>query len=165
MTRGVYIAMGANLGDRRATIDAAVRDLNAVEGVGVVRVSSLVETAPVGPGSQGMYLNGAAELATTLSARALLDALLGIERSHGRDRDREARWGSRTLDLDLLVFGDAVIDEERLSVPHPRLHERVFVLAPLNEIAPDLSVPGRGVVRELFAAVVTGDDQPASARG
>lgn len=155
MTARAFIAIGSNLGRRHATIHAGVRDLGRVGGVRVVRLSSLVQTDPVGPPGQGPYLNACAELATTLSPRDLLNAMLGVERLHGRDRSKEQRWGARTLDLDLLVYDDRVIREEGLEVPHPRLGERAFVLVPLAEIAPRLVVPGLGTARMLRRRVGT----------
>lgn len=138
------VALGSNLGDRRAHIDFAFGALGGLPDSRLVARSSVVETAPVGPVEQGAYLNAAALLETSLSARDLLDRLLSVELQRGRDRGREQRWGPRTLDLDLLLYGDRVIDEPGLSVPHPRLHERLFVLHPLAKIAPDLVVPGLG---------------------
>jgi len=138
------IGLGSNLGDRQEHLDAGVRAIAALPGVRLVAVSPFIETDPVGPAGQGAYLNGAATIETTLGARALLDALLEIERTRGRERASEHRWGPRTLDLDLLLFGDAVIDEPGLRVPHPRMHERAFVLEPLAAIAPELDVPGFG---------------------
>ncbi len=129
------IAVGSNLGERAVTIDGALDRLGQRRGVTVVRRSRLLETEPVGPPGQGSYLNGAAELRTTLSPRELLDALLAVEVEFGRDRRTSIRNGPRTLDLDLLLYGDEVIDEPGLTVPHPRLHERLFVLEPLAEIA------------------------------
>ena len=140
----VYVGLGANLGDREATIRAAVVALP-----GVVSVSSLRETDPVGKTDQPKFLNGVAALDTSLSPRELLDLLLSIERELGRER-RE-RWGPRVIDLDLLLYGDEIVDEPGLNVPHPRLHERRFVLEPLAEIAPGLVIPGRGRVEELLA--------------
>jgi 2-amino-4-hydroxy-6-hydroxymethyldihydropteridine diphosphokinase len=139
-----YVGLGANLGDREATIRAAVAALP-----GVVAVSSLRETDPVGKTDQPEFLNGVAALETALSPRELLDVLLAVERSLGRER-RE-RWGPRTIDLDLLLYGNAVIDEPGLTVPHPRLHERRFTLEPLVELDPELVVPGRGRVSDLLA--------------
>jgi 2-amino-4-hydroxy-6-hydroxymethyldihydropteridine diphosphokinase len=135
-----YVAVGANLGDRRANIERAVQILNETDGVEVTRVSSLLENQAVGgpPGAPD-FLNGAIELRTTLSPRDLLDRLLNIEQALGRQR-RE-KWGPRTIDLDLLLYGDDVIDQPHLHVPHPRLHERRFVLQPLAEIAPDVVHP------------------------
>jgi 2-amino-4-hydroxy-6-hydroxymethyldihydropteridine diphosphokinase len=143
MTRA-YVGLGANLGDREATIRAAVAALP-----GVLAVSSLRETEPVGVTDQPRFLNGVAALETELSARDLLDTLLALERRLGRER-RE-RWGPRTIDLDLLLFGEEAIDEPGLTVPHPRLHERRFALEPLAEIAPDALIPGRGRVANLLA--------------
>ena len=143
MTR-VYVAVGANLGDREATIRAALAALPDV-----VAVSELRETAPVGVVDQPPFLNGAAALETELSPRELLDVLLEVERRLGRER-RE-RWGPRTIDLDLLLHGDDVVDEPGLTVPHPRLHERRFALEPLLDLDPDLVVPGRGRVIDLLA--------------
>ena len=139
-----YVGLGANLGDREATIRAAVAQLP-----GVVAVSPLRETDPVGVTDQPQFLNGVAALETELSPRELLDVLLAVERRLGRER-RE-RWGPRTIDLDLLLYGDEVIDEDGLTVPHPRLRERRFVLEPLADLAPKLVVPGLGGVEELLA--------------
>ena len=139
-----YIGLGSNLGDREATIEAAIAALP-----GVVAVSRLRETAPVGVLDQPPFLNGAAALATTLTPSELLGKLLAIERELGRER-RE-RWGPRTIDLDLLLYGDAEVDEPGLTVPHPRLHERRFVLEPLHELDPELVVPGRGPVADLLS--------------
>ena len=118
----------------------------------MVAVSSLRETPPWGPVEQPSFLNGAVEIETDLGPRVLLELLLEIERSLGRDRSGE-RFGPRTIDLDLLVAGDRTCDEPGLMLPHPRLHERRFALEPLAELAPDLVVPGRGSVTELLAAV------------
>lgn len=141
MTHDAYIAIGSNLGDRQATIDRAINNINALEGVRIIKQSSIIETPPVGDIDQGPYLNGVVHVQSTMAARDLLDFLLQIETVHGRDRSQEQRWGPRTLDLDLIVFGDQVIDEPGLQVPHPRLHERSFVLIPLAEIAPDILIP------------------------
>lgn len=131
--------------------------LRRTDGVTIVRVSGVIENPAVGPDRQDDYLNGVCHLETTLSARALLDALLAIERACGRLRDAATRWGPRTLDLDLLLYGDSVIDEPGLKVPHPRMAQRVFVLAPLAELAPRLTVPGLdATVAELLGA--TGAD-------
>ena len=145
------IALGSNLGDRRATLESAVRSLALTPGVEVLRVSSFIETAPVGPGEQNDYLNAALIARVTLSAHELLACLHAIEKSHGRDRSATERWGPRTLDLDLILFGDEVIDAPGLHVPHPRLRERAFVLEPLTQIAPEMSVPtlGRTVAQLL----------------
>ena len=151
MTRA-YVGLGANLGDRERTLRAAVDALAAEEGIEVVSVSTLRETEPVGVGEQPRFLNGAVELETTLTARELLDRLLAIEQRFGRVRI-PGEHGPRTLDLDLLLYGDDVIDEPGLTVPHPRLHERRFVLEPLAELAPGLLVPGRGDMESLLRGV------------
>jgi len=147
-----YVALGANLGDRERTLREAVDALAAEEGIEVVAVSTLRETEPVGVGEQPRFLNGAAELETTVTARELLDRLLAVEQRFGRVRS-PGEHGPRTLDLDLLLYGDEVIDEPGLAVPHPRLHERSFVLEPLAELAPGLVVPGRGDVESLLRGV------------
>jgi 2-amino-4-hydroxy-6-hydroxymethyldihydropteridine diphosphokinase len=139
-----YVGLGANLGGR----EAAIR--NAAELLGAQRLSTIRETEPWGYADQPPFLNAVAELDTELSARALLDRLLDVERELGRTRDGP-RWGPRTIDLDLLLYGGATIDEPGLTVPHPRLHERLFVLEPLAELAPDAHVPGVGEVSELLA--------------
>ena len=151
MTRA-YVGLGANLGDREATLLAAADALAAEEGIEVVMVSTLRETEPVGVGDQPRFLNGAAALDTTLAARTLLDRLLALEQRFGRVRV-EGEHGPRTLDLDLLLYGDETIDESGLTVPHPRLHERRFVLEPLAELAPGLVVPGRETVESLLRGV------------
>ena len=157
-----YVGVGANLGEREATILGAI-DLLAVQpGVDVVGVSALRETEPWGPVEQPSYLNGAVALETDLAPRDLLDVLLDVEQSFGRDRAMEVRWGPRTLDLDLLLHGDLVRDEPGLTLPHPRLHERRFALEPLADLGPALVVPGRGTVAELLASL---DARPAPPDG
>ena len=151
MTRA-YVGLGANLGDRERTLREAVDALAAEDGIEVLAVSTLRDTDPVGVGDQPRYLNGAAELETTLTARELLEALLALEQQFGRVRV-PGEHGPRTLDLDLLLYGDEELDEPGLTVPHPRLHERVFVLEPLAELAPSLVVPGRGEVESLRSGV------------
>ncbi|MEM1424055.1 MAG: 2-amino-4-hydroxy-6-hydroxymethyldihydropteridine diphosphokinase [Planctomycetota bacterium] len=137
-----YIALGSNLGDRLAHLKAALAALRRREGVEVVAVSAFVETEPVGPPGQGAYLNGAATLLTERSPAAVLELLLRIEREVGRDRSLEPeRNMARVIDLDLLLHGDSVVEDERLLLPHPRMHERGFVLGPLASIAPDAVHP------------------------
>jgi len=143
MTRA-YVGVGANVGDRERTIRAALQALPAV-----VAVSQLRETEPVGVIDQPRFLNGAAALETELSPRELLEVLLGVERELGRER-RE-RWGPRTIDLDLLLYGGETIEEPGLTVPHPRLHERRFTLEPLLDLDPELVIPGRGRVADVLA--------------
>jgi len=141
MEVNAYIAIGSNLGDRSQTIERALNAIGSHPTIEIITRSTIIETAPVGDIEQGAYLNGVIQVRTTESPRELLDALLGIESAFGRERDNEQRWGPRTLDLDLIVYSDQVIDEPGLQVPHPRLHERSFVLIPLAEIAPDLMLP------------------------
>jgi 2-amino-4-hydroxy-6-hydroxymethyldihydropteridine diphosphokinase len=145
-----YLGLGSNLGDRLATLRASRVALNAVPGVRVLESSRLYETAPVGgPPGQGPYLNGVLAVATKLSPLFFLDACLAVEETFGRDR-RE-RWGARTLDLDLLFHGRTVCADARLILPHPRLHQRAFILVPLEELAPGLVHPGLGLtVRQLL---------------
>ena len=135
-----YIALGSNLGDRESNLRSAVLMLDKLEGVAVKRVSTLLENPAVGgPSGAPDFLNAAAEVETTLSAPALLGRMLDVERSLGRAR-RE-RWAPRPIDLDLLLYGNAVINEPGLIVPHPLMHQRLFVLKPLAEIAPRAEHP------------------------
>ena len=138
----VYLGIGSNLGDRARHVQQALEQLERLDQTRLVAASAVIETAPVGPIEQGAYLNAAAAIETGLSPRDLLRALHAIERAHGRDRTQEARWGPRTLDLDILVYADLMMTEPGLTIPHPRLHERVFVLEPLAEIAAERLVPG-----------------------
>jgi 2-amino-4-hydroxy-6-hydroxymethyldihydropteridine diphosphokinase len=150
------IGLGSNLGDRKAQLDAAVAALAEAPGVVVRAVSRYHETAPVGgPEGQPNYLNAAAAVETTLDPLDLLHVLQAIE--HRAGRVRTVRWGPRTLDLDLLLFGDRIIETGELQVPHPRMAERLFVLAPLAEIAPGAVDPVTGrTVAELLAACQAG---------
>jgi 2-amino-4-hydroxy-6-hydroxymethyldihydropteridine diphosphokinase len=145
-----YVGLGANLGPREATLLRAVDLLAAKPEIDVLGLSSLRETEPVGVEDQPAFLNGALVLETTFSPRGLLDALLRVERELGRERTGE-RWGPRTIDLDLLLYADEVVDEPGLTVPHPRLHERRFALEPLAELDSELVVPGRGCVSKLLS--------------
>ena len=151
MTRA-YVGLGANLGDREAAIRRALELLGAESGIDVVAVSTLRETEPVGYADQPAFLNGAAALETDLSARALLDRLLAVEQELGRVRGVGPRFGPRTIDLDLLLYGAEVVDEPGLSVPHPRLAERRFALEPLYELDPGLSLPDGRRVRDLLGS-------------
>jgi 2-amino-4-hydroxy-6-hydroxymethyldihydropteridine diphosphokinase len=141
-----YVGLGANLGDREQTIRAAAA------AIGARRLSTIRETPPWGLEEQPPFLNAVAELETELEPRALLERLLAVERELGRVRTGP-RWGPRTIDLDLLVYGDRVVDEPGLQVPHPRLRERAFALEPLADLAPDLAIPGAGTVQEALAAI------------
>lgn len=148
------VGLGGNLGNPAARIEAAFGALAALPDTVLLERSRLYRSAPMGPADQPDYCNAVALLDTDLPARALLEALLAIERAAGRVREGE-RWGPRTLDLDLLVYGDARIEEPGLKVPHPGIAERAFVLVPLCEIAPELCVPGLGTVREVAARIDT----------
>ncbi len=145
-----YVGLGANLGDTRATLDNALAALAALPGTTLVARSSFYATAPVDADGPD-YLNAVAALETTLAAPDLLAALQAEEAAHGRARSY--RNAPRTLDLDLLLFGDEIIDLPQLTVPHPRMHERAFVLAPLVEIAPEIVIPGHGRAADALKTV------------
>lgn len=145
-----YIGIGANLGDARANVADAFARLQSLPGCTLMATSSLYRTAPIDAGGDD-YINAVARIATTLDAHALLAALHGIEQAHGRERPY--RNAPRTLDLDLLLYGDAIIDSPALSVPHPRMTERAFVLVPLLELAPALHLPGRGAAHDYLPGV------------
>jgi 2-amino-4-hydroxy-6-hydroxymethyldihydropteridine diphosphokinase len=147
-----YVGLGSNLGDRDRMLRRAIALLEQTPGIELVAVSTVRETAPVGLREQPQFLNAAVALDTGLDPRALLERLLAIESQLGRTRDGP-RFGPRTIDLDLLLYGDAVVDEPGLTVPHPRLHERRFALEPLAEVAPGLVVPGHGSVDALLAGL------------
>lgn len=151
-----YIGLGANLGDAEATVRAALVALHALPATRCLAASRLYRTPAWGRLDQPAFVNAAAALETSLAPEALLDALLALERSHGRERLDGERWGPRTLDLDVLLFGAAVIDSPRLRVPHPHLHERAFALLPLAEIAPQAPIPGHGTVQAALAQLETG---------
>ncbi len=150
-----YIGLGANLGDRAATLLRALELLARRPGIEVVAVSTFRDTDPVGFLDQPRFLNGAGVVETTLSAEELLAALLEVERELGRTREGP-RFGPRTVDLDLLLVDGVVLDEPGLTLPHPRLHERAFALEPLVEIDPSIVVPGHGTVAELLAGLGAG---------
>ena len=139
-----YVGLGSNLGDREQLIR------EAAELVGATRLSTVIETEPWGYADQPRFLNAVAELETPLTPWQLLDHLLDVERRLGRERVGP-RWGPRSIDLDLLLFGDQVIDEPGLIVPHPRLAERAFVLEPLAELVPSLKIPGVGTIQDALA--------------
>ena len=164
MSHSAVLALGSNLGDREGIIRAGIRDIAALPEVIVTGASGLVETPALKP--QGVdtdapaYLNAVLTVRTTLDPHHLLRSLNGIEREHGRVRNE--RWGDRTLDIDIIEFGGLVMATDELTVPHPRAHERVFVLAPWLQVAPDATLPGLGRVDALLAA--TGEtpfDYPA----
>ena len=141
-----WIALGSNLGERGLHLARARAGLSGTPGIAVVGASRIYETEPVGPEGQGPYLNAVIAVDTALSPRQLLENLLEVEREGGRARTAEnIRWGPRAIDLDLLFYGDLILDEVGLEIPHPRLHGRAFVLEPLCELAPDWIHPGLGV--------------------
>jgi 2-amino-4-hydroxy-6-hydroxymethyldihydropteridine diphosphokinase len=144
-----YLALGSNLGDRLANLQAAVRALGAEPRIRVVRSSRVYETDPVGP-PQPDYLNAVIEVRTRLEPRRLLEAALAVERELGRVRDE--RWGPRTIDVDVLTFDAVVLDGPALTIPHPRMHERGFVLIPLLELEPDPQLPGGRRIGEVRTA-------------
>ncbi|OAT80710.1 2-amino-4-hydroxy-6-hydroxymethyldihydropteridine diphosphokinase [Desulfotomaculum copahuensis] len=146
-----YIGIGSNLGDKAANIKKGLDLLAGTPGVRLLRVAPYYRTAPVGYTDQDWFVNTAAEVATALPPEDLLAACLEVENRLGRVRT--IRWGPRVIDLDLLLYGDRVINWPQLTVPHPRLHERAFVLVPLADLVPELTVPGRGRVDRLLAGL------------
>ncbi|MBF6024341.1 2-amino-4-hydroxy-6-hydroxymethyldihydropteridine diphosphokinase [Lysobacter niastensis] len=171
-TVDAYVGLGSNLGESVATLRAALTALDAISGTHLVRASHFYRTPAWGVTEQPDFLNAVAMVRTQLPAAELLAAMLDIERAAGRNRsaDGSDRWGPRTLDLDLLLYGDAVVDVPGLHVPHPHLHERAFALVPLVEIAPDTVIPGVGRARDALARMETADiealtytDPPADA--
>jgi len=148
----VYVGLGANLRDREATLRRAIELLREDGDIDVLEVSTVRETDPVGFTDQPRFLNAAVALETDLSPQSLLERLLAVERRLGRTREGQ-RFGPRTIDLDLLLYGDETVNEPGVTVPHPRLHERRFALEPLVELDPDLVVPGRGRVSDLLAGL------------
>jgi 2-amino-4-hydroxy-6-hydroxymethyldihydropteridine diphosphokinase len=149
VSKTAFLGIGSNLGDREDNLRRAVELLFAEDGIEVTAVSEIRETEPVGPVEQGPFLNGAVRIETDLGPRDLLERLLAVEQRFGRVR--EERWGPRTIDLDLLLYGDEVVDEPGLTVPHPRLKERRFALEPLSDLDPSLTIPGLGPISALLA--------------
>lgn len=160
-----WISLGSNTGDSRSAMRAAVDALGRLPGTNVSDVSRLYRTPPWGDTNQDDFLNAVARLETGLDAEALLTALLDIERRLGRRRDQERRWGPRPMDLDLLLFGDSTVSTPGLEVPHPRLHERAFVLVPLLELDPGVVVPGRGPAGDLLEPLDRSGIEPVDAAG
>ena len=151
----VYIGLGSNLNDPQSQLKKAIISLEMVPSTSVVRTSSFYKSKPVGPQDQPDYINAVVELDTELSAHVLMDFLQGIENEQGRVR--EQKWGPRTLDLDILLYGDEIIKGDHLEVPHIEMHKRGFVLLPLDEISPDCVIPGVGSVQTLLQQVNTDD--------
>lgn len=147
----VYIGLGSNLAEPRQQLEAALAALGRLPHCRLLAASSLYASDPLGPPDQPRYVNAVAALDCALSPLALLDALQAIEREQGRERKAE-RWGPRTLDLDILLFDDLQLDEERLTVPHYHMHARAFVLYPLAEIAPELTLPDGRPLQALLDA-------------
>lgn len=146
-----YVGLGGNLGEVAATLRAATEALARLPATRLLRASRLYRTPAWGLEQQPDFINGVVALETRLVPRELLDALLRIEREFGREREGGPRWGPRTLDLDLLLHGEAVVEQDGLRLPHPHLHERAFVLVPLLEIAADILIPGRGLARDALS--------------
>lgn len=164
-----HVGLGSNLGDGPLIIEAALRAIGSLPQTRLMRASRLYRTPAWGMTEQPDFTNAVAMIQTGMPAQALLAAMLGIERGAGRERGAD-RWGPRTLDLDLLLYGDAMIDEPGLRVPHPHLHERAFALLPLVEIAPSVVIPGVGPAHLALAGLAAGDihalpcaDPPAAA--
>lgn len=145
-----WVGLGSNLEQPREQVRSALVELTTLPDTRLIATSSLYRSAPMGPQDQPAYINAVARLETRLSAEALLDALQAIESAHGRVRSGE-HWGPRTLDLDILLYGSEQLSSPRLTVPHPGIAERNFVLYPLAEIDPDLDIPGQGSLRTLLA--------------
>ena len=150
---GAWIGLGANLGAAANTVRAAIAALDELPGTRLTQESRLYATPAWGNQDQPPFVNAVASVDTDLPAVELLQALLALEQRFGRVRDPAVHWGPRALDLDLLLFGEQVLDLPELKVPHPYLHERAFVLVPLAEIAADLAIPGHGRVRDAVMRV------------
>ncbi len=153
-----FVALGANLDQPTAQIERAADEIDRLPGARLLRLSSLYRSKPVGYAAQPDFINAVAALRTRLTPRELLDALLGIELRHGRRR--AFKNAPRTLDLDLLLYDDLCLHEPGLTLPHPRMSERAFVLVPLLEIAPDIGIPGQGPARDFLARIDRGDITP-----
>jgi len=153
----VTIALGSNLGHRLENLQGGLDALFDAPGLALVVVSPVYQTAPVGGPQQPDYLNAVLIATTTLPAHAVLERCHGVETVFGRVRDET--WGPRTLDLDIIAYGDVVSDDPELTLPHPRAHERAFVLAPWHDIDPDAEIPGWGPVADLLAKADSADIQ------
>lgn len=155
-----FVGLGGNLGDAAATLRTAMQALDRLQHTRVIRASRLYRTPAWGLQEQADFINGVVMLSTGLAPPALLEALLATERRFGRERDPAQRWGPRTLDLDLLLYGEDMIDAPGLRLPHPHLHERAFALVPLLEIAPDILIPGVGPAQRALDGLETSAIQP-----
>ena len=156
----VFVALGSNMDHPAIHVQRALRDIDELPETALVKVSSLYETVPIGFKDQPPFVNAVAQVATTLSPHDLLTRLHLIEVQHGRDRQNVEKNGPRTLDLDILLFDALEIDARGLTLPHPRMHERAFVMVPLVDIAGDVVIPGRGVASKLLAALDTAGVTP-----
>ncbi|TNF99967.1 MAG: 2-amino-4-hydroxy-6-hydroxymethyldihydropteridine diphosphokinase [Gammaproteobacteria bacterium] len=152
----VFIGLGSNLEKPIEQVHSALNAVKTLACDGRLSVSPLYRSKPMGPVDQPDYINAVAGFETVLEAEALLEQLQLIERLHGRVRDGE-RWGPRTLDLDILLYGQEMIDEPALTIPHPGMHQRAFVMLPLYDIAPELHIPGMGRLADLVKSVDRGD--------
>lgn len=150
-----YIGLGSNLDEPRLQLRSAIAELQQLDAVKLVAVSPLYASSPMGPQDQPDYVNAVAAIETSLGAHALLGRLQLLEQQHGRQRLRH--WGERTLDLDILLFGEEILDDAELTLPHPGLTERNFVVYPLADIAPDIEIPGQGALSQILARVPRGD--------
>jgi 2-amino-4-hydroxy-6-hydroxymethyldihydropteridine diphosphokinase len=146
-----YIGLGSNLDSPRQHISTAIKALGEIQSTRTLNVSSLYKSKPVGPQDQGDYINAVAQIETELEPLMLLDSLQAIENTHGRVRNE--RWGPRTLDLDILMFGNEIIQNDRLTIPHPEMLNRSFVLIPLAEIDADCVIPGKGMLKDLISNI------------
>lgn len=144
-----YIGLGSNLSGPQAQVSSAMQELNSIPETNVLKVSSLYISKPMGPSDQPDYVNAVAKISTNLSPERLLVELQGIEQSHRRQRNGQ-RWGPRTLDLDIILFGDIQMDSKTLQIPHYAVTEREFVLIPLQELQADLIIPGKGTLTDLI---------------
>ena len=159
MPERAYIAIGSNLGDRRAYLEAGLREVGALPNTRLVAVSHAYETPPLGPVEQPDFLNAVFAIETSLAPASLLAALLATEKKH--QRQRRIHWGPRTLDLDLLLYGEYIFKSATLTLPHPHIHERSFVLVPLCEIAPHLRHPVTGRPFAAYLAALNGHEAKA----
>ncbi|HOZ04401.1 MAG TPA: 2-amino-4-hydroxy-6-hydroxymethyldihydropteridine diphosphokinase [Arenimonas sp.] len=156
-SRRVFIGFGGNMGDVEATLMEALFAIDEIPQTTLRRQSAIYRTPAWGNTDQADFLNGVAELQTRLTPNILLQKLLEIEERFGRIRQQDERWQPRTLDLDILLFGDDVINEANLRVPHPHMHERAFVLVPLAELVNDLEIPGQGSLKDCLAKLDISD--------
>jgi len=160
MNATAYLGLGANLGHTEQTLRAAATAIATLPSVTLRARSSLYKTPAWGLTDQPDFLNAVVMIKTDLSAPELLAALMQIEHQHGRNRETEQRWGPRTLDIDILLYGNQVIDQPGLRIPHPHLHERAFALLPLHEIAPEITIPGLGTVSDILLGMLPLEDPP-----